>query len=115
MLHGADASVTSCPKGLASLAEHAKSEGLVDLVHGDSFEFRDSPAPVGVCDHVALETFPIHEAAQEEVAHNIFAVKHEEREEGPVPDDFRESLFVKGVRFKKFEGLKFIFFFGNPR
>ena len=68
-------------------AEHAESEGFVDLVHGDSFEFRNSPAPVGVCDHVALETFSVHEAAQEEIAHNLFTIKNEKRKESLVPDD----------------------------
>ena len=86
-------------------AEHAESEGFVDLVHGDSLEFRDSLAPVGVCDHVALETFPVHKTAQEEVAHNLFAVQHEEREECPVPDDFREGLLVEGVGLEELEGV----------
>ena len=85
-------------------AEHAQSEGFVDLVHGDSLEFRDSPAPVGVCDHVAFEAFSVHEAAQEEVAHNLFAVEHEEREERPIADDFREGLLVEGMGLEELEG-----------
>ena len=54
---------------------------------------------------LALETFPVHEAAQEEIAHNLFAVEHEEREESPVPDDFREGLLVEGVGLEELEAM----------
>ena len=59
---------------------------------------------MGEINNVPFETLPVHEAAQEEVAHNLFAVQHEEREEGPVPDDFREGLLVEGVGLEELEG-----------
>ena len=59
---------------------------------------------MGGINNVPFETFPVHKAAQEEVAHNLFAVKHEEREESLVPDDFREGLFVEGVGLEELEG-----------
>jgi len=71
----------------------------------ESLEFRDTLAPVAVIDDFAPETFSVHKTAQEEVAHNLFAVKHEEREEGLVPDDFREGLFVEGVGLEELEGV----------
>ena len=70
----------------------------------ESLEFRDSLAPVAVIDDFAPEALSVHEAAQKEVAHNLFAIKDEEREERPVPDDFREGFLVEGVGLEELEG-----------
>ena len=89
-------------RGYRAENTHLQSGG--DLCGGESLEFCDSLAPVAVIDDFAPETLPVHKAAQEEVAHNLFAVQHEEREEGPVPDDFQEGFLVEGVGLEELEG-----------
>ena len=96
-----------CQRGVifwGNRAENTHFQSGGDFCGGESLEFCDSLAPVAVIDDFAPETFPVHEAAQEEVAHNLFAVKNEEREESPIPDDFREGFLVEGVGFEEFEG-----------
>ena len=96
-----------CQRGVifrGNRAENTHLQSGGDFCGGESLEFRDTLAPVAVIDDFAPETFPVHEAAQEEVAHNLFAVKHEEREKGPVPDDFRKGFLVEGVGLEELEG-----------
>lgn len=96
-----------CERGIVvrgNRAEHADSGRLGDFGHGEALEFSDSLAPVAVIDNFTPETLPVHEATQEKVPDNLFAVENEEREEGFVADDFREGFLVEGVGLEELEG-----------
>ncbi len=100
-------SLGRCQRGVifrGNRAENTHFQCGGDFCGGKSLEFRDSLAPVAVIDDFTPEALPVHKAAQEEIAHNLFAVQHEEREERLVLDDFREGFLVEGVRFEEPEG-----------
>ena len=75
-----------------------------DIIHDQTHLFCNPLISPSAINHTAPKALSVHEATQEEVSHNFFAIQHEEREEGLVPDDFREGLFVEGVGLEKSEG-----------